>query len=133
MKKINYLEEIIADISDYICENYQNLENYIKEKEIDNCDDLHNNQYEDCFNSDCITGNLSGSYTFCCFEAEENIAHCWDLLSEALDEFDYQNINILEKGAEWCDVLIRCYLLPEAISNFLIDHDEEVRICEELN
>ena len=31
-------------------------------------------------------------------------------------EFGEENTNILEKGAEWCDLTIRCYLLFYTIS-----------------
>lgn len=70
-----------------------------------------------------MTGNCSGSYTCsqCC--AEENLAGSWDLLQEALEDFGERNINVLDKGAEWCDVTIRCYLLPQALDEVL----EEMR------
>ena len=34
--------------------------------------------------------------------------------------------NAIEKGAEWCDVTIRCYLLGQAISEVLDDMEEEL-------
>ena len=48
-----------------------------------------------------------------------------DLLEEALDEFGQNNINVIEKGAEWADVTIRCYLLGLAISEVLNDLEED--------
>ena len=66
-----------------------------------------------------MTGNGSGSYTFNTYEAEENLVGNWDLLLEALENFGQADINPIEKGAEWCDVTIRCYLLPSAIDDVL--------------
>ncbi|MCC4477876.1 hypothetical protein LMB76_06555 [Limosilactobacillus reuteri] len=62
------------------------------------------------FDQDDITGNMSGSYTMNTRKAEENLVGNWDLLEEAINEFDL-HVNPIEKGAEWCDSLIRCYLV----------------------
>ena len=45
------------------------------------------NKINDFFNSDSVTGNGSGSYTFNSWAAEENLCHNMDLLKEALNEF----------------------------------------------
>ena len=39
-----------------------------------------------------------------------------DLLAEAFKEFGEDGLDILKKGAEACDVTIRCYLLSECLS-----------------
>lgn len=62
------------------------------------------------FNQDEITGNGSGSYTFNTLKAEQNLTGNWDLLKEAKDGLD-PNTDLINKGPEFCDVLIRCYLL----------------------
>ena len=62
--------------------------------------------------ADSVTGNASGSYTFHAWQAEENICHNFDLLSEAIEEFGGK-CDVLKDGAEACDVTIRCYLLSE--------------------
>lgn len=46
-------------------------------------------------------------------------------LEEKLNEFGQNNINVIEKGAEWADVTIRCYLLGIAISEVLDDLEED--------
>ena len=74
---------------------------------------------------DSVTGNASGSYYCNAYKAEESIAHNLDLLEEALDEFGQNNINVIEKGAEWADVTIRCYLLGLAIYEVLDDLEED--------
>ena len=35
-------------------------------------------------------------------------------------------VDLLEKGAEWADVTIRCYLLGQAIGEVLDDMEEEL-------
>lgn len=62
------------------------------------------------FDQDDVTGNGSGSYTFNTLKAEECLVGNWDLLREAKDELD-PNTDLIEKGPEYADVLIRCYLL----------------------
>lgn len=49
---------------------------------------------------------------------EENLCHNFELLTEALTEICC-DLSYLEKGAEACDVTIRCYLLGQAISEVL--------------
>jgi hypothetical protein len=71
-----------------------------------------------------VTGNASGSYTFSTWQAEENLCHNLDLLGEALKEFG-DGADFLEKGAEACDVTIRCYLLGQAISEALDEVETE--------
>lgn len=67
------------------------------------------------FTCDSVTGT-----------AEEYLCHNWELLGEALTEFGC-DMSYLEKGAEACDVTIRCYLLGQAISEVLdeIETEEE--------
>lgn len=43
-------------------------------------------------------------------KAEQNLAGNWDLLQEAKKELD-PNLDLIKKGPEFCDVLIRCYLV----------------------
>lgn len=78
------------------------------------------------FTYDSVTGNASGSYTFNTWTADEYLCHNWELLGEALTEFGC-DMSYLEKGAEACDVTIRCYLLGQAISEVLdeIETEEE--------
>lgn len=81
--------------------------------------------YDEMFIDDSITGNASGSYTFNTWQAEENLAHNMDLLKEALEEFGGDYGEALEKGAENCDVLIRCYLLGQVLQEVLKELEEE--------
>ncbi|PEG89574.1 hypothetical protein CP358_01120 [Lactobacillus sp. UMNPBX7] len=72
------------------------------------------------FDQDDVTGNGSGSYTFNTLKAEECLMGNWDLLREAKDELD-PNTDLIEKGPEYCDVLIRCYLLDWCFNKALND------------
>ena len=106
--RYDYLENIKNDILDYIEENKSNIFD-----EQFNFDAL----YDDLFIEDAITGNASGSYYCNAWRAEESIAHNLDLLAEACEMFGYSDTNYIEKGAEWCDVTIRCYVLGEALED----------------
>ena len=67
---------------------------------------------------DSVTGNASGSYWFNRYKAEEAICHNWDILADACEELCCE-ADVLNKGAEWADVTIRCYLLGEVIGTVL--------------
>lgn len=112
MTNYNYKKAVKDDIKKYIAENI-NLADYADKEE------LHEYLQDTLWAENSVTGNASGSYTCNTYEAEENIAHNWDLLQEALEEFGSSDINVLEKGAEWADVIIRCYLLSECIAEVL--------------
>ncbi len=111
-KRYNYLEAMKDDIKEYIqCENF--LDEWKGNRAA-----LEEKLYSDLWDDDSVTGNGSGSYTFNTWQAEEYICHNLDLLAEALQESGHM-VDILEKGAEWCDVVIRCYLLGQAITESL--------------
>ena len=118
MSDYNYLEVITEDVKEYIQEN-------IELSDYDSRDELEEALNDKLWTADSVTGNASGSYTFSTWEAEENIAHNWDLLEEALNDFGCDE-NPIEKGAEWCDVTIRCYLLGQAIAEALDEMEEEL-------
>ena len=123
MERYNYNEAMREDIRAYIEENYTREE--IAEELLDR------NEWEDELNErlwteDSVTGNASGSYTFSSWEAEENLCHNMGLLEDALREFGNEGADILDRGAEWCDVTIRCYLLAEVLSEVLDEYEEEL-------
>ena len=117
--KYNYYEAVKADVIDFI-------ECNIDFSKYESAEELAWRLEELLWVDDGVTGNASGSYTFNRWQAEEYIAHNWDLLKEAALEFGWEAENILDKGAEWCDVLIRCYLLRGAIDNALEEMAEEI-------
>lgn len=113
MKNYNYLEAVTADVLDYIKDEI-NLAEW-----KGNRDGLEEKLNDDLWTVDSVTGNASGSYYCNAWRAEEALAHNWDVLEEALAEFGQDGVNVIEKGAEWADVTIRCYLLWQAIAEAL--------------
>lgn len=122
----DYKEAVKEDIKDYIRENYsadeirENLEtsaarSYLERK----LNDI-------LWIEDSVTGNASGSYTFNTWQAEENLCHNMDLLEEACNEFGQDVGEAVERGAEYCDVTIRCYLLSGAIYEALDELESEI-------
>ena len=118
MTNYNYLESIKADVKEYI-------NNEITFKDFTDREELEQKLNEDLWVEDSVTGNASGSYYCNAWKAEEALAHNWDVLEEALAEFGCEG-NPIEKGAEWCDVTIRCYLLGQAIAEVLEEMEEEL-------
>ena len=108
MKTYNYFKAVKEDVLNYIQEN----EITITEE---NREEVEEQLNEDCWMSDSVTGNASGSYTFSTWQAQENLCHNWDLLAEVLQEFGC-DIDYIKRGAEACDVTIRCYLLSQCIA-----------------
>lgn len=114
----DYREAMTEDVKEWIKENID-LTEWTEDRE-----GLEQQLNDDLWTEDSVTGNASGSYYCNSYNAEESIAHNWDLLSEALDEFGQNDINVIEKGAEWADVTIRCYLLGYVISDVLDEMEE---------
>lgn len=114
----DYREAMAEDVKEWIKENID-LTEWTEDRE-----GLEQQLNDDLWTEDSITGNASGSYYCNSYNAEESIAHNWDLLNNALDEFGQNNINVIEKGAEWADVTIRCYLLESVISKVLDEMEE---------
>lgn len=121
MDKYNYHESVCDDIREYIA-NEIDIDSwksgYTQEKL---CDFLE----ERLWAEDSVTGNASGSYTFSTWKAEENLCHNMDLLLEACEEFGESVQDAVERGAEFCDVTIRCYLLNLCINQVVKEIQEE--------
>ena len=121
----NYLEAVTADVLDYIREEIDLAE---WKGRIWELSERLNYELWIC---DSVTGNASGSYYCNRYKAEEALCHNWDELAEALEEFGCSDVNPFEKGAEWCDVTLRCYYLPLAISEALKEFADELEEEEE--
>ena len=122
MERYNYHEAIRADVLEAIKENYtpEEIREYLKDR-----DGFAERLNEDLWIDDSVTGNASGSYYCNTWKAEEAIAHNLDILGKALQKFGCGPEYLMEKGAEACDVTIRCYLLGQAISEALDELEEE--------
>ena len=118
MENYNYYENVKKDAKNYILENYT--------KEEITRSGMVNKLYDELFIADSVTGNASGSYTFNTWQAEENIAHNMDLLAEAVEDFGGTVGEAIEKGAEYCDVTIRCYMLGQVLGDAIEETKEEI-------
>lgn len=95
----DYEREVLEDAKEYIEENA---------KYYDTWDEM----YDELFLSDYVTGNGSGSYTFCTETAKENVVGIIfdDDAISAFRDFGYEGIPT-EKGPESVDVIARCIAL----------------------
>lgn len=114
MTRTEYLEEIKDDVLNYIEEN-------VKIADYESREDLEEFLNNELWNEDSVTGNACGSYYCNAYRAEGAIGNIWEdgILREACEEFGGDLGNWIERGAEYCDVSIRCYLLGEAIAEAL--------------
>lgn len=115
-EKYNYLVSVMEDVRQFINENYTLGEM------IEECEDkeaFFDKLYDECLMSDSVTGNASGSYYCNSWKAEDALCHNMDLLEEVCEYFDGDMGELIKRGAEYCDVAIRCYILQPAIINIL--------------
>lgn len=125
MERYDYFAAVKEDVLNYINEN-----NIVVTSE--NRDEVEQDLNDTLFTCDDVTGNASGSYTFNTWTAEEYLCHNFGLLEEALTNFGC-DVNYLGRGAEACDVTIRCYLLGQAIYEVLDEIETEEEEEEEEN
>lgn len=126
METYDYLAAVCDDVREEIKNEYSD-----RFSEFSDLDELKEKLNEDLWLSDGVTGNGSGSYTFNTWQAEENLCHNFDLLSEAADEFGGDVGEWVKCGAEYCDVSIRCYLLSQAIAEVLPEFEEDFKKAHE--
>lgn len=117
MERYDYHAHVREDVRDYINEEI-NREDWTGDRE-----GLEEYLSDTLWTCDSVTGNASGSYTFCAWTAEENICHNMDLLREALMEFN-EGTFPQDMGAEYADTTIRCYILGECIAAELDELEE---------
>jgi len=126
----NYRETVRDDVIEQIKDGYK--ENSLRLYKEEGREALEEYLNEELWIDDAVTGNGSGSYTFNTWEAEENLCHNMDLLAEACDEFGQDVGEAVKRGAEYCDVTIRCYLLANAIWEAINELKKEGYFEEEL-
>lgn len=119
----NYLESVTESVKDAIAENYDSAE-IVKNLATDR-DEWAERLNDDLWNADSVTGNASGSFTFNTYTAEEYLCHNMEILAEACDEFGQDMGEAVKRGAEFCDVTIRCYYLAQAIEAALDELADE--------
>ena len=127
----NYRETVKNDVVEQVKDGYK--ENSLRIYKEEGREALEEYLNDELWVDDQVTGNASGSYTFNTWEAEENLCHNMSLLEEACDEFGQDVGEAVKRGAEYCDVTIRCYLLGVAISEAIDELEAEGYFEEELD
>ncbi len=128
MAYYDYKEHVLEDVRQHIEENYEHEEiiNSLCDEEARQ--DLAEKISCSAWLDDRVTGNASGSYTFCRHTAREYVIDNLDILWEAAGEFSVTNEEIgerfLDEDREYFDVTIRCYLLDACIAEALDAYDE---------
>lgn len=121
--KYNYFEAVKADVIEYIREEID-LAEYEGRR-----DDLEEELNDILWTVDSVTGNGSGSYTFCRETAKGYVLEDAETVKEALEEFGVDAETIAEKFLsedwEYFDVTARCYVLGSAIHEVLEEMENE--------
>lgn len=125
MTTYNYYYKMKNDITSIIDYDYNDDLSI-----FDTFEDAYENLYDNFWIDDGVTGNASGSYTFSTYTAEENLCHNMDLLLDACNEFGQSIGDAIERGAEYCDVTIRCYLLSSVLSEVLDELNDQYEYWE---
>ena len=118
MTKYNYLETIKNDIKTYLEDEFE-----YRYSDCEDKDELQEALHDNLWAEDNVTGNGSGSYTFCTEESKKYVIENMELCIESLKMFCVESETIAEKflSEDWdyFDTTIRCYLLGQAISEVL--------------
>lgn len=110
----------MKDVYNYYEEVKEDVREALKDTDCRDFDKL----YDVLYYSDSVTGYGSSSYTIDRLRAEKNLNGNWNLLVDAIESYGY-DCNPIAKGAEWCDVMIRCYLLDSVLSDVLEELEEK--------
>ena len=110
----NYFEAVCDDVREVILGSWAD-----RFADFATLDELREALNDELWACDRVTGNGSKSYTFSAWKAEEYLAHNWGVLEEACAAFGADMGEVVKKGAENADVLIRCYYLDRAIGKVL--------------
>ena len=121
-----YYKEVYKDACDVAAENFDSyMESVSGDFESDSdFDDAWDAFYEDLFMDDSVTGNASGSYWFNSKKAEESLGEfIWDKdIVWLFEEMGYTIEDVVKRGPEEVDVIIRCAMLYDvesAVKNYV--------------
>ena len=122
--RYNYYEAMKNDINDYISD----MLDYFT-RDCTDVNEVRDNIYDTLWAVDWVTGNASGSYTFCRQTAKEHVLDNVDLLKEAYEEFCCKNQfadDFFSENWEKMDVTIRCYILGCVLDEWMEENNETV-------
>ncbi len=115
----NYKMAVRRDLVDAMQEEREQIDGM----DVEELRDYLNDRF---FDSDCVTGNASGSYTFNRYQAKVNVLgddYSFEYLADAEEEgfITAEELGqwILDGNWEPIDVIIRCYLLPQVIDDVI--------------
>lgn len=119
-----YYKEVYNDARDVANEIF---DSYLEDN--DDFNDAWDKFYEDLYMDDSVTGNASGSYWFNSKKAEESLSgFAWDEdIVWLLGEMGYTIEDVIKRGPEVADVIIRCAMLSSVC--------EDIRdfVCQRLS
>lgn len=110
--KYRYIPTMVEDIKSAVSYDPE------LEREEDESDDDYADRLYEALIVSGVTGNESGSYTYNSTEAMGFVADNWDLMVEAYEQMALE-AKIADFDPETADVVIRCYLLGEAIAEYI--------------
>lgn len=109
----DYYQEVKDSVLDALDQDYDYDPEKFDEMDDDELEEYVNDEY---FVRDEVTGNASGSYFFSNAKSKEAVEDNFDLLKEAVSEFDAKDTladKFMDDEWEWMDVSIRCYVLGQ--------------------
>lgn len=117
-----YYKEVYNDACAVAAENFYG---YLENSE--DFDEAWDEFYEDLFVDDSVTGNGSGSYWFNSRKAEESLGEfIWDEeIVWLLEEMGDSVADVVKRGPEVADVIIRCEMLGQ-VEGDVRDYVEEL-------
>lgn len=121
-----YLEMVKEDVKNYVEEN----EKYFDFSDYADADDFAEDLNDKLWIEDGVTGNASGSYTFNSEEAKKYVLEDVETVREALQEFCTPAETIADKFLnedwEYFDVSARCWVLSQAIGEYIDENRDEI-------
>ena len=123
---MKYIESVKQAVNEYLADN----EYFINMADFQDADDFSEWLNDRLWTEDSVTGNASGSYFCNSYRAKEAVLEDMDTVREALQEFGTPAEEIgerfLNEDWEWLDVTARCYVLGQAISEYIEENETEV-------
>lgn len=121
MEEFNYEADVLDSVYDWLKNNEDEWVN-----EGDTLEDIREYLEDELFNEDSVTGNASGSFTFDSNKAKANVFADIDSVRNAFMDYDerarFADL-FFDEDWETIDVITRCYVLSDAISDALDESD----------
>ena len=121
----SYNDAVFDDIVSFVNKKFTEEEKC----SIFHSSDAHDLLYNILKNEDGVTGASRGSYTMDRSIAKSNLKGNEEMLYDAVlgvgaDMVECPNAYIVRSPEEFCDILIRCYLLPDMLDDVIRQYRE---------